>query len=227
MRTDAEQQRAGGADRDPDRAAEQLSDVAALVLAERDHQAAAEHGEPGAKRPDVHELAARHHQRAEHDERDRHDVLRVARSAGRDRRRASRRRSRRSSRSRGRHRGRGRARSSRAPRAPGCWSCARRASLRPRLLDAARELRTQLRLPLRAAWSRVRPAPAPLLLGGHLGDEHPVVASARRRRGRPLAPSRRPRPGARGVARASRPSPSLDELGEREEVEAVRGEDLL
>src|SRR4051794_4000582 len=74
---DAEEQRAGGTDRDPDSTAQQLSDVAALVLAERDHEAAAEHGHPGAERPDVDERAARHDQRAEHGECDRHDVVRV------------------------------------------------------------------------------------------------------------------------------------------------------
>ena len=65
---DAEDRRAGDADRDADGAAEHLADVAAVVLAERDHQPEAEHDEAGAERADVDERAARDHEAAERDE---------------------------------------------------------------------------------------------------------------------------------------------------------------
>src|SRR5262249_34046237 len=125
------------------------AEVAALILAERDHEAATEHRETRAKRPDVDELAAGHHEGAERHERDRHDVLRVPdqpveplaepaadvpavpaevedgaeEEAERNRRET-----------------------------PQLGALALRAgaSLRPRLADAARELRAQLRLPLAA-----------------------------------------------------------------------------
>ena len=51
--------------------------------------------------------------------------------------------------------------------------------------------------------------------------------SAPRTRARPLAPTRRPRPGARRAARASPPFAGSTSSCERDEVEAVGGEDLL
>ena len=72
----ADQQRQDSGDRDPRRAdrereapAEQCSEVAALVLAERDHQANGEYDEARAERPDVDEVAARNHQRSHDHER--------------------------------------------------------------------------------------------------------------------------------------------------------------
>src|SRR5262249_48718134 len=145
-------------DRDPDRSAEQLAQVATLVLPERDHETAAENDHPCAERAHVDERAARHHQRAEHHQRDRHDVLRVTDEpieavaqpatdvaavpaevedgaeveTERDRAEAPELRV-------------------LAPRAG--------APLRPRLLDAARELRAQLPLPLARHALGFRPRP--------------------------------------------------------------------
>ena len=67
----AEDRRAGGADRDADGAAEHLAEIAALVAAERDHQPEGEDAEPHAERAHVDERAARDHQAADGDERDR------------------------------------------------------------------------------------------------------------------------------------------------------------
>jgi hypothetical protein len=144
---DAGQERPGGPEGDPDRAAEELAEIAALVLAERDHQAAAEHGEPRAERAHLDERAPHHHERADRCKRDRDRVFRVpdepvepvAEPAAdvaavpaevedgaeeepeRDR--------------------------AEAPELRVLAACPR-AALRPRLLDAARQLRAQLPLPL-------------------------------------------------------------------------------
>src|SRR5262249_468882 len=75
---DAENGRPGRAERDADGAAEQLADVAALVAAERDHQAAGDDDETCPERPDVDEFAPGDHERAERDKRDGHDPRRAA-----------------------------------------------------------------------------------------------------------------------------------------------------
>src|SRR3954447_5154828 len=70
---DAEDGRSGGADRDADGAAEELSEVAALIPAESDHQTEREDHEARAERADVDESASGDHQAAESQEEDRHE----------------------------------------------------------------------------------------------------------------------------------------------------------
>jgi hypothetical protein len=71
---DADDRRAGCAEERADDPFEPAADEPAVLGAEREQEAQREDDETGAERPDVHELAARDHQQAEHDERSGRDV---------------------------------------------------------------------------------------------------------------------------------------------------------
>src|ERR671931_173181 len=64
-REDSHDRDAGAPEREPEPPAENGAEVAALVPAEREHQSKRDHDQPGAERPDVDEVAPRHHQRAD------------------------------------------------------------------------------------------------------------------------------------------------------------------
>ena len=178
-----------------------------MVAAERRHQPEGDDDDAGAERPDVDERALADGQGAEHDERDRHrvrggadhrvepvcepaaDVAAVPAEVEnaaeeepeRDRRQ---------------------------PPELGVLLARARLLRRPPLLDATRELRTQLRLPLAGRH-------APVFARRTRVPSTPESArrracrstSAPRRRARRRGHPPRPRPGAREAARASRPSP--------------------